>query len=66
VSQGERKDVANKKVYKTLAAAIKARSGAARKRGDRWRRQLRIYRTPQGWCLTKATKSNFEHNSTNL
>jgi len=66
VSQGERKDIANKKVYKTLAAAIKARSGAARKRGDRLRRQLRIYRTPQGWCLTKATKSNIEHNSTNI
>lgn len=66
MSQGERKDIANKKVYKTLAAAIKARSGAARKRGDRLRKQLRIYRTPQGWCLTKATKSNFEHNCTNL
>lgn len=53
-----------KTIYPTLAEAIAARCRVARKRGDRWRKQLRIYRTAQGWCLTKSSKSNFEYNST--
>lgn len=61
MSHSTRNDIANKIVYPTLAEAIRAKSFVARKRGDRWRRQLRIYRTPHGWCLTKSSKSDYDH-----
>ena len=64
MSHGTRKDLANKAVYATLAQAIHAKNAVARHRGDRWRKQLRIYSTTHGWCLTKSSKSNFEYNST--
>jgi len=46
----------NKIIYATLAEAVGAKQAIARMRGKRWRHQLRIYRTPAGWCLTKMTK----------
>lgn len=63
MSHSTRKDMANKAVYATLAQAIHAKSAVARHRGDRWRKQLRIYRTTQGWCLTKSSKSDYDHYS---
>lgn len=60
-----RKDLASKAVYPTLAQAIHAKNAVARHRGDRWRKQLRIYRTVHGWCLTKTSKSNYEYNAQN-
>jgi hypothetical protein len=46
----------NKAVYATLAQAVEAKNTAARFRGDRLRHQLRIYKVPGGWCLTKMRK----------
>jgi predicted kinase len=46
----------NKVVYATLAKAVDAKHEAARLRGDRLRQQLRIYKVPGGWCLTKMRK----------
>lgn len=62
MGRSQRPSEGNKKVYVTLAQAIKAKSGVARSRGDRWKRQLRIYRYKGGWCLTKTSKSDYEYN----
>ena len=46
----------DKAIYATLAQAVHAKHAVARRRGDRWRHQLRIYKVPGGWCLTKMRK----------
>jgi hypothetical protein len=63
MGKSQRPSEGNKKIYATLAQAIRAKSGVARSRGERWKRQLRIYRYKGGWCLTKASKSDYEYNA---
>lgn len=63
MGKSQRPSEGNKRIYATLAEAVRAKAGVARSRGGRWKRQLRIYRYRGGWCLTKASKSNYEYNS---
>jgi hypothetical protein len=55
-----RKDLVDKKVYRSLAAALEARAKVARERGGRWKHCLRIYKVAEGWCLTRQSRSHYE------
>ena len=50
---------AGKMVYATLGAALKSKKKVSKTFGKRFKK-LRIYRTSNGWCLTKWTKGTWK------
>lgn len=48
-----------KKVYATLGEAVRMKTKVSKSFGKRFKK-LRIYRTPEGWCLTKWTKGTLK------
>lgn len=49
----------DKKVYATLGEAVRMKTKVSKSFGKRFKK-LRIYRTPEGWCLTKWTKGTLK------
>lgn len=64
-SANTRSDATPKRTYPTLAAAVRAKAATARIRGDRWRKQLRIYKDEAGWHLTHIPKSEYQKHKEN-